>query len=119
MAAPAKYSSYSNIFLAENVVEFPKYTGMNDYAIKLVEDKQPLFELIYSLGSAVSETLKTYIKTNLADGFICLSKSSIGAPILFDRKLDGSLRFCMNYQDFNKLTIKSQYLLPLISESLN
>ena len=41
--------------------------------------------------------LKTYIETNLANGFIQSSKSPVGAPILFDWKPDESLRICVNY----------------------
>ena len=67
---PAKYSNYSNVFLTENVVEILKNTGMNEHAIKLEEGKQPLFGPIYCLGLVELETLKTYIKTNLANGFI-------------------------------------------------
>ena len=65
------------------------------------------------------ETLKTYIKTNLANGFIRPSKSPAGAPILFDRKPDGSLRLCVDYRGLNNLTIKNRYPLPLIGESLD
>ena len=65
------------------------------------------------------ETLKTYIKTNLANGFIRPSKSPAGAPILFDRKPDGSLRLCVDYRGLNNITIKNRYPLPLIGESLN
>ena len=65
------------------------------------------------------ETLKTYIKTNLANGFIRLSKSPAGAPILFDKKPDGSLRLCVDYRGLNNITIKNQYPLPLIGESLD
>ena len=43
---------------------------MNKNAIKLEEDKQPPFDLIYSLGLVELETLKTYIKINLANNFI-------------------------------------------------
>ena len=43
---------------------------MNDYAIKLKKSKQPLFRLIYSLGLVKLETLKIYIKSNLANGLI-------------------------------------------------
>ena len=39
----AKYSNYSNIFSAENIVKLLENTGMNKYAIKLEEGKQPLF----------------------------------------------------------------------------
>ena len=43
---------------------------MNKHAIKLEKNKQSLFRSIYSLGSVELEMLKTYIKTNLAKGFI-------------------------------------------------
>ena len=65
------------------------------------------------------ETLKAYIETNLANGFIRPSKSPTGAPILFDQKSDGSLRLCVNYRSFNILTIKNRYPLPLIRELLD
>ena len=65
------------------------------------------------------ETLKTYIKTNLANGFIQLSKSPAGVPFFFDRKPDGSLRLCVDCRGLNNITIKNQYPLPLISESLD
>ena len=67
---PAEYSDYSNVFSAENVAELPENTGMNEHTIKLEEDKQPPFRSIYSLGPVELEMLKTYIKTNLANGFI-------------------------------------------------
>ena len=92
---------------------------MNEHAIKLEEDKQPPFGPIYSLGPVELETLKTYIETNLANGFIRPSKSPAGAPILFDRKPDGSLRLCVDYRGLNNLTIKNRYPLPLIGESLD
>ena len=53
---PAKYSDYSNVFSAENIVELPENTEMNKYAIKLEESKQPSFSLIYSLESVKLET---------------------------------------------------------------
>ena len=65
------------------------------------------------------ETLKTYIETNLANGFIKPSKSLAGTPILFDRKSDGFLRLYVNYQSLNNLMIKNQYPLPLIEELLD
>ena len=70
---PVKYFDYSDVFSAENAVELPENTRINEHAIKLEEGKQPSFGSIYSLGPVELETLKTYIKTNLANGFICLS----------------------------------------------
>ena len=64
------------------------------------------------------EMLKTYIKNNLANGFIRLSKSLIKASILFDKKTNRSLRLYVDYQGFNNLIIENQYLLLLIGKSL-
>ena len=116
---PAEYSDYSDVFLVENAAELRKNTGMNEHAIELEEGKQPLFGPIYSLGPVELETLKTYIKTNLANDFIRPSKSPARAPILFNWKPDRSLRFCVDYRGLNNITIKNRYLLPLIGESLD
>ena len=63
--------------------------------------------------------LKTYIKTNLTNGFIRLSKLSTGTSIVFLRKPDGNFYLYVNYQGLNNLTIKNWYLLPFIYELLN
>ena len=92
---------------------------MNEHAIKLEEGKQLSFRPIYSLGPVELKTLKTYIKTNLANGFIRPSKSLARAPILFNRKPDASFRLCVDYWGLNNIPIKNRYLLSLIGESLN
>ena len=66
----AKYSNYSNVFLVEYAAELLKNTRINEYTIKLKEDKQSLFKPIYCLRLIELETLKTYIETNLANSFI-------------------------------------------------
>ena len=103
----------------EYAAELVENTKINKHAIKLEESKQSPFGLIYSLRSVELETLKTYIKNNLANGFIRTFKSPAKALILFDKKPDGSLRFCVDYWGLNNLTIKNQYPLPLIDELLN
>ena len=65
------------------------------------------------------EILKAYIENNLANSFIRPFKSPIGALILFDKKLDNSLRLCVNYQGLNNLIIKNWYPLPLVRKSLD
>ncbi len=99
--------------------ELSEYTGINNYAIELVNDWQPPYDPIYNLGPVELETLKAYIENNLANDFIRPSKSPAEAPILFDKKPNGSLKLCVDYQGLNNLTIKNQYLLPLVGESLD
>ena len=100
-----EYSNYSNIFSAEYLAEFPKNIKMNKHTIKLEESKQPPFGPTYSLGSVELETLKTYIKTNLANSFIWPSKFPARALILFNRKPDRSFHLCIDYWGFNNQTI--------------
>ncbi|GJV57845.1 putative reverse transcriptase domain-containing protein [Tanacetum coccineum] len=49
-------------------------------------------------------------------GFIRPSHSPWGAPILFVKKKDGSLRMCIDYRERNKLTVKNRYPLPRIDD---
>ena len=112
----AEYSNYSNVISKKYAAEIPEYTGMNYHVIKLKEDKQAFFVPIYSLGPIELETLKTYIKTKLANGFIWLSKSPAEALILFDKKPNRSFCLCVDYQNLNNLTIQNQYPLSLIGK---
>ena len=102
-----KYADYTYIFLFDLAIELPENTGINKHAIELQDGKQPLYKPIYSLGRVELETLKTYIETHLKTGFIQPSKSPVGAPILFNKKPNGSLWLCVDYQGLNNLTIKN------------
>ena len=115
----SKYADYTDIFSPDSAAKLPKHIGMNNHSIDLIDDKQPPYSLIYSLGLMELKTLKTYIETNLANNFIRPFKSPASNLILFIHKKDGSFWLCVNYQGLNNLTIKNQYLLPLIDESLN
>ena len=114
-----KYADYADIFSFDLAIEFPDNTGINEHTIKLKKDKQLPYRPIYSLRPLELETLKTYIETHLKTGFIQSSKSLAGALILFDNKPGGSFWLCVNYQDFNNLTIKNRYPPSLIGEVLD
>ncbi len=116
---PGEYADFADVFFPKLAAEPLEHTGINDYAIELVDDQQPLYGPIYSLGPMELETLKAYIDNNLANGFIRPSKSPAGTSILFDKKPDGSLRLCMDYRSLNNLTIKNWYPLPLVRELLD
>ena len=92
-----EYSDFSNVFSSDSAAELLEHNGINDHPIDLLDDKQPPYGLIYSLGPVELETLKTYIEANLASGFIKPSKSPAGAPILFVRKKNSSLCLCIDY----------------------
>ena len=93
---PSKYADFADFFSPKLAAKLSEH-GISNHAIELMDDRQPPYDLIYSLGPVELKTLKAYIKNNLANGFIRPSKFPAGTPILFDKKLDGSLRLCVDY----------------------
>ncbi len=101
---PSKYADFVDVFSLKLATKLPEHMRINNYAIELVDNRQPPYGPIYNLGPIDLEILKAYIKNNLANGFIRPSKSPAGAPILFDKEPDGSLRLYIDYQGLNVLT---------------
>jgi hypothetical protein len=64
------------------------------------------------------EELKRLLEENLSKGFIHASSSPAAALILFVKKGDGSLCLVVDYRGINKGTIKNQYPLPLMQDTL-
>lgn len=112
-----KYLDFNNVFSKKFAGVLPKHTKIKTHAIDLKEGKQPSYGFIYSLAPIEIKTLKTYIETNLANGFIHPFKSPAHFSILFDQKFNGNLRLCVNYQGLHNLTIKNWYPFPLIGKS--
>ena len=119
ITVPAKYLDFADVFSKELAKVLSEHIGINKHSIKLEDGKQPPYGPIYSLGLVELKTLKTYIETNLANGFIWPSKFPAETPILFVCKPNGSLYLYVNYWGLNNLTIKNWYPLPLIGESLD
>ena len=65
------------------------------------------------------QVLKKYLEDNLSKRFIWASSSPAAAPVLFVKKPENSLQFCVNHCDLNALTIKNKYPLPQIKETLD
>ncbi len=116
---PSEYADFADVFSPKLAVELPEHTRINDYAIELMDDRQPPYGPIYSLRPVELEILKAYIQNNLASGFIRPFKSPVEAPIPFNKKPDSSLRLCVDYRGLNNLTIKNRYSLSLVGESLD
>jgi hypothetical protein len=52
----------------------------------------------------------------LKKGYIRPSVSPWGAPVLFMKKKDGTLRLCIDFRQLNKVTMKNKYPLPRIDD---
>jgi hypothetical protein len=60
--------------------------------------------------------LQMKLEELLKKAYICPSVSPWGAPILFVKKKDGTLRLCIDFRQLNKSTIKNKYPLPRIDD---
>ena len=84
-----------------------------DFVIELVPGAEPVSRTPYRMAPA---ELKIQLEELLDLGFIRPSFSPWGAPVLFVKKKDGSLRMCIDYRELNKMTIKNKYPLPRIDD---
>jgi hypothetical protein len=64
------------------------------------------------------KTVKKYLINNLDKGFIEASQALYTTPVLFVKKPDRSLRFCINFRKLNQITCKDCYPLSLINKTL-
>jgi len=55
---------------------------------------------------------------NLVKGFIKPSQALFTSPILFIKKPNRGLYFCINYYKLNNITYKDRYPLPLLDKTL-
>ena len=58
--------------------------------------------------------LRKYLDEYLDKGFIKASSSPIAILVIFIKKPSGGLRFYVDYQALNAITVKNQYPIPLI-----
>jgi hypothetical protein len=114
---PAEYAEFADVGSEDDARTIPAHS-QHDLAIQLTPDGQPPHQPIYNLSAMELEVLRKYLTDYMARGWIRHSKSPAGAPILFVKKKDGSLRLCVDYRGLNKITIKNRHPLPLIAESL-
>jgi hypothetical protein len=70
----------------------------------------------YRMSTPELVELKLQLKEMMDKGYIRPNVSPCGAPVLFVKKKDGTLRLCIDYIQLNKVTIKNKYPLPKIDD---
>ena len=87
-----------------------------EFVIELISGTELISIPPYIMALAELKELKAQLEELLNKGFIRPSTLSWGAPVLFVKKKDGSLRLCIDYRQLNRATIHNQYPLPRINE---
>ncbi|KAL2480022.1 reverse transcriptase [Abeliophyllum distichum] len=87
-----------------------------EFIIDLAPRTAPVSKAPYRMAPKELQELKMQPQELLDKGFIRPSVSPWGAPVLFVKKKDGSMRMCIDYRELNRLTIKNKYPLPRIED---
>ncbi|KAK4395955.1 Transposon Ty3-G Gag-Pol polyprotein [Sesamum angolense] len=90
-----------------------------DSEIETIPGTAPTSVTQYRMAPLELKELKKQLEELLDKEFIQPSISPWGAPVLFVKKKDGSMRLCVDYRQLNRITIKNKYPLPRIDDLLD
>ena len=87
-----------------------------EFGIELIPGTTPISIAPYRMAPTELKELKSQLQELTDRGFARLSFSPWGAPVLFVKKKDGTMRMCIDYRQLNKVTVKNKYPLPRIDD---
>ena len=89
-----------------------------DHKIILEKQQKPGYVPLYKISPQELDAVKRCFDSNLAKGFIQISSALYSSPVLFVKKPDRGIQFCVDYWRLNAITKKDRYPIPLIEETL-
>ncbi|GKE16072.1 putative reverse transcriptase domain-containing protein [Tanacetum coccineum] len=114
----SKEKQLEDVLIVQDFLEvFPEdlsgipLTRQAEFQIDLVPGVAPVALAPYRLASSEMIELSDQLQELSNKGFIRLSTSPWGAPVLFVKKKDGSFSMCIDCRELNKLTVKNRYPL--------
>ncbi len=111
------YHDFLNVFDREKTTQLLSHQSY-DHKIKLEDKDQSSRSRLYLMLNHKLQKIKKYLEENLKKKFIIFSKALFASSILFVKKKDDSLCFCVNYRKLNALIKKDRYSIFLIDEVL-
>ena len=112
-----KLKSLSEIFLEELFDNLNTHDQIEHF-INLLFKKLLKKGLIYNISHDKFTTIKNYLNNAFKKNWIRFSNNQINSSMLFIKKINNSLRLCVDYRDFNEIIIKNNYSLSLLSKIL-
>jgi hypothetical protein len=114
-----EYQNFADVFSKSESSILPLHRSI-DYKVELLPDATLL--RAYSLYSMLADqliALKEYLTKALRKEWIVPNAAEYGFSVLFAKKPNGGLRFCVDYRAMNARLKKDVYPLPLIFETLD
>ena len=96
---PEWLSKFQDLF-PEELLDLPPLRELA-HEIELIPSAQPIAKAPYKMSPSETLELKNQITQLLGQGFIKPSVSPWGAPVLFQKKKDGTFRLCIDFRGLN------------------
>lgn len=113
-----EFKDFIDVFFPKETKKLSSHQDY-DHTITLEPEKKPPFGPLYSMSREELTALREWLLENLRKDFIRPNSSPAASSVLFVKKSDGSLRFCVGYRTLNAITVKNRYPLLLVKETLN
>ena len=111
---PRVVSEYEDVF-SDEIPGLPPQRDV-DFFIELHLGTSPISMTPHRMALVEFHELKVQIQELLDKGFIRLSTSPWGTPVLFSKKKDKTLWLCIDYRQLNRVTVKNRYPLSMIND---
>ena len=92
-------SEYQDIFL-----DVPKVTNLTEHKVQLTET-EPVKHKSYPIPYKMQKDINKEIDDTLATGVIDRSEAPYASPLVVVKKPDNTYRMCINFKEFNKITV--------------
>ncbi len=112
-----EYHEFLNVF---DKKAFNILVSHRSYDHKIVLEKNAISDYIslYKMFEEKLKIIKKYFENNLKKRFITANRSLFVSSVMFMKKTNDSLKFCVDYRKLNQLIKKNRYSLSLIDETL-
>ncbi len=114
-----EYHDFLNVFFKKKTDILSSHKK-HDHRIELEKEHESShdYAFLYNLSKEKLQLVKKYLKEHLDKNFIKSSTASYVSSILFAKKSEDELRFCVNYRKLNAIIKKNRYSISLIAETI-
>jgi hypothetical protein len=115
----SEYHDFLNVFFKKKADVLSSHRK-HDHRIELEKDHESDHEYasLYNLSEEKLQLIKKYLQEHLNKEFIESSTTLYASSILFAKKSDDELRFCVDYRKLNAITKKNRYSISLIAKTI-